>query len=520
MQGNTTKKNRVQRFKPFKIFLAVFFLAGTLSGFSRDASIAAEPKHGGTMTFGAENDFRGFDPLKINGLSICGSIAGNTIYERLFDTDSKGNLTPVLGLSATPSEGGKKWTISLRREVLFHDGTPFNADAVVTNWSRLLNPENRFRGRSSIAPIQSVEKLDEFTVRFNLSHAWLPFPKILTDTRALYIHIMSPKALEEDTQYRAPVGTGPFMFKEWKSGDRFVVVRNPNYWQKDKPYLDKIIFKPVPDHQTRFASLESGQLDVIFMDRGHIIRRAGENRSLVHFQGESNGAEIAFLNTKNPPLDDPSVRKAIAHAWNQNVYVSMSYKDSIPLAHHPFGSSLPCKDAGYRSYDIEKAKTLIEEYGGPVEIECIHTNTKRGREFGLMLQQFCKEIGISVKTKGMDISPIIQAVFSRKYHVSSWRMPPMTDFGPYLHRYFHSKSRVNATGYNNPKMDELLVAQQTETDPEKRVKIFCDIAGLLNKDVPLLYRGGRRIHILAKQDVMGIPQIRNGAVEISDAWIK
>lgn len=494
--------------------------ASVLACFPPDAVRAEAPNPGGILTFGAENDFRGFDPLKINAHSICAAIANSTIHERLFDLDSDGNLVPVLGLSATPSKDGKTWTIPLRQGVAFHDGTPFDADAVVYNWSRLLDPENKFRGRSSIAPVQSVEKLDEFTVRFRLSHPWLPFPKILTDTRALYSYILSPRALKADTQSRAPVGTGPFMFAEWKSGDRFVVTKNPDYWQQGKPYLDRIIFKPVPDHQTRYASLESGQMDVIYMDRGHILKRARANDALVHYQGDGSGAETALLNTTKPPLDDVRVRRAIAHAWNQAVYVDMSYKNSIPLARHPFGGELPCGDAGYRSHDPAKAKSLIEDYGKPVEIECIHTNTKRGREFGLMLQQFCKAIGVTVRTKGMDVSPIVKNVFSKNYHVSSWRIPPMTDYGPYLYKYFYSKSRINATGYNNPEMDELLAAQQTETDPRERRNILCGISALLNRDVPMLYRGGRRIHLIAKQGLRGIPEIRNGVVDISGTWFE
>ena len=520
MENTTGATSARRRLRPYLIFFMLFLGSSILPDRQPASAWAVEPQYGGTLTFGSENDFRGFDPLKVNALSICGAIASSTIHEQLFAADAEGNLIPVLGLSATPSQDGKEWTIALRRGVAFHDGTKFNADAVVHNWSRLLQPENNFKGRSSIAPIQSVEKLDEFTVLFRLSHAWLPFPGILTDTRALYSYILSPGALEEDTQSREPVGTGPFMFKEWKSGDRFVVEKNPDYWQKDKPYLDEIIFQPTPDHQTRFASLESGQLDVIFMDRGHILERAEENRALVHLQGDANGAEIAFLNTTKPPLDDPRVRRAIAHAWNQQVYVEMSYKNSIPLAHHPFGADLACGSAGYRFPDLEKARSLIEEYGKPVEIECIHTNTQRGREFGLMLQEFCKKIGVTVTTKGMDISPIVRNVFAKEYSVSSWRIPPMTDFGPYLHKYFHSASRINATGYSNPELDEMLVAQQTETNQGKREKILCDIATLLNTDVPLLYRGGRRIHLIAKQSVSGIPEIRNGVVDISTAWIE
>lgn len=520
MKDNTSKTARVSGVTLSSLFSLLFFW-GVMLGFPPAAlSGAGGPSPGGTLTFGVENDFRGFDPLKLNAHSICGAIANSTIHERLFDRDSKGNLIPVLGLSATPSKDGKIWTVSLRQGVFFHDRTPFNADAVVYNWRRLLNPENKFRGRFSIAPIRSVEKVDAFTVRFFLAHQWLPFPNILTDPRALYCYMISPRALEADTQSRAPVGTGPFMFGEWKSGDRFTVVKNPHYWQKGKPYLNRIIFKPVPDHQTRFASLASGQVDLIFMDRGHLIERAGKNRSLVIHQGDSNGAETALLNTTKPPLDNPLVRRAIAHAWHQAVYVKMSYKNCIPLARHPLGNEMQCGDAGYRAHDIEKAKSLIAQYQEPVEIECIHTNTKRGREFGLMLQQFCKEIGIGVTLKGLDVAPIVKKVFSKNFHVSSWRIPPMTDFGPYLQKYFYSQSPINATGYDNPEMDRLLTAQQTETNPQKRRETLCRIVRQLNTDVPVLYRGGRRIHLIAKQTVQGIPEIRNGAVDISMAWIQ
>ena len=107
MKNNDTKINMVRRIKSYRIFFVLFLLVSMLSYFPLDPLWAAEAKHGGILTFGSENDFRGFDPLKINALSICGAIASSTIHERLFDTDSKGNLIPVLGLSVTPSKDGK-----------------------------------------------------------------------------------------------------------------------------------------------------------------------------------------------------------------------------------------------------------------------------------------------------------------------------------------------------------------------------------------------------------------------------
>lgn len=185
-----------------------------------------------------------------------------------------------------------------------------------------------------------------------------------------------------------------------------------------------------------------------------------------------------------------------------------------------YGSGLPCGNAGYRNHDLKKAKQLLAEYGKPVEIGCLHTNTNRGREFGALLQRFCKEAGIKIMPEGLDVVPVIRKVYSKNYHISSWRIPPLMDYGPYLYRHFHSKSRGNVTGYNNPKMDELLVAQRMETDPEKREKLLCAIAALINEDVPVIYRGGRRLHIIAKQEVKGIPKIQNGVIQISNAWVR
>ena len=501
---------------PFVPILVIGVLFLCIHGTAR----AENPRYGGVLTFGVEDAFRGFDALTASMLTICDSIVNSTIQERLFDLDDQGNLVPLLALSATPSPDGKTWTITLRQGVSFHDGTPFTADAVVHHWSRLLTPDNKFRGRSQVAPIRAVEKIDDFTVRFVLAHAWLPFPGILADTRTLITHIPAPQAVDSGTQMRAPVGTGPFMFKEWKAGDRLVVTKNPNYWRKVEPYLDKIVFKPAPDHQTRFASLQSGQMDMIFMDRGHILEKADKDDSLAHYQGDANGAEIFLLNTTQPPLSDPRVRRAIAHAWDQSTYIHMSYKDSIPTAHHPFGNEISCGETGYRQPNLEKSKQLVAEYGQPIEIECLHTKTKRGREFGLMLQQFCKEAGLTVTPQGMNVGPIVKKVFSKDYHVSSWRIPAMVDLGPYLFRSFHSQSRGNFSGYANPQMDRLLEAQRTETNPDKRQRLFCAIATLLNDDAPILYRGGRRYHILAKKEIAGLPEIRNGVIRVAGAWFR
>lgn len=502
-------------------WVAAFFITTVfLTALFTAPAAALEPRHGGILTFGVENEFAGFDALKSGArLAINGAIANNTIQEPLFRMDKNGGLIPVLGLAAEATDGGKSWTIKLRRGVAFHDGTPFDAGAVIAHYQRLLNPENRFRGRGYILPVQAIEKIDEFTVRFLLAHPWLPFLSSISNTRGLGATIPSPKAVAAGTQDRAPVGTGPFKFSEWQSGDRFVVVKNTSYWQKDRPYLDQIVFRPLPDQQTRFASLMSGETDLIWIDRGHLIEKARADDRYRVIQDEDNGAEIFLLNTSKPPLDDVSVRRALAHAHNQSLQVKMVYQDSIPVVHHPFGAQFSCEDNGYREFDPQKAKQALAEYGKPVEIECLHSNSARGRDIGVLTQKLLKDVGVTATPVGLDFSPVIKKVLSADFQIATWRMSSRPDQGPALFNMFHSQSKANYSHYSRPEMDRLLLAQRLENDPVKRNELLCQIIRMINDDVPILYRGGMRYHVIARRSVQGISELNAGILQLTDAWI-
>lgn len=508
-----SKAARVLSTVVFTVVLIMFGLS-----FSTHAS---GHRYGGTITFGVEAQFAGFEAIKsASRLAINGSIAANTIMEPLFRLDEKGNLIPVLGLSATLSKDSKMWIIKLRKGVKFHDGTPFNADAIVNHWQRLFDPQNKFRGRGALAAIESVEKADDYRIRFRLKHPWLPFLRVITSTRELINLIPSPKAVESGTQNRAPVGTGPFMFKEWSAGDRFIVVKNPDYWNKNKPYLDAIVFKPMPDSQTRYASLKSGQLDMIWSDRGNIIDKAMKDAALQVYKNDDNGAEIFIINTTKPPLNDIKVRQALAYAHNQTHHVNMVYKGSIPIVHHPFGVDFQCADDGYHEYDPQKARQLLANHNNPLELECLHSNSPRGREIGEITQQLLKDVGVQMNPVGLNFGPVVKKVISGQYQVSTWRMSSRPDQGPSLFRAFYSKSRGNFSHYKNPEMDKLLMAQRMETDPTKRQQLLCRIARLINEDVPILYRGGMRSHVITRKAVNGITDFSHGIVRLEEAWLE
>ena len=509
---------RLQR-GPLIVF-SIIMACTQLIGCSEKKTETGETKRGGVLYIGIEVPFHGFDILLQGSLNPPQAPLNNLILEPLFRRDKSGNLIPILGLSAVPSADEKSWDITLRQGVVFHDGTPFNADAVVHHWTRILDPKYKFRGRRLLKPIQKVEKNDDYAIRFHLDHPWPAFINIISNELALLAFIPSPKAVDAETHHRKPVGTGPFKYNEWRGGDHFIVLKNHQYWQKGKPLLDKVVFRTIPDHQARYASLVPGQLDVVILDRGHLIQRAKDDPSLFTHKVEGNGAEIILMNTRKPPLDDLRVRRALALANKQELHVKMIYGDQVPVIHHPFGTQFTCNDNGYLEYDLEKAKELLEEYGRPVEIECLHSNTSRGRQIGELLQQLYKKIGVNLKPVSLSPPPHVSKVIAGNYQLATWRIPPSVDQGPRLYNSFYSKSPMNVTGYSTPAMDRMLKTQRIETDEVKREGIMCNIVRQLNEDVPFLYRGGRGYHIIARKKIREMLATPGFKMDLASAWIE
>jgi len=279
------------------------------------------------------------------------------------------------------------------------------------------------------------------------------------------------------------------------------------------------VFRAVPDHQTRYASLLSGELDIITLDRGNLIRKASNDQELSGFQTESSGAEIILINTDKPPLDDIRVRRALAMANNQAMHIKMVYGDTIPFIRHPFGEPFACEDNGYLEYDPEQARQLITAFGRPVVIECLHSNTSRGRDIGAVLQQLYKAIGVTLKPVPLSTGPQVMKVLQKDYQMATWRIPPSRDHGPQLYRSFHSRSPTNFTGYNNPDMDRLLEMQRIETDAARRDDLFCRIVKQLNSDAPFLYRGGRRFHYVARKKIRDMMDTPGFMLDLASAWM-
>src|SRR5678815_2522306 len=396
----------------------------TLALAASAAALAAGPalaqKKGGTLTVGLELDIPGFDPLKVGVYDTAANIAASVLLETLVKLDDNGKPAPSLALSWSSSDDFQVWTYKLRPDVKFSDGTPFNAQAVAFNFNRQKDPKNNCRCAFYIANTLSVEAKDDLTVVYTLKDPAVNHPALLTrPDQNSTIH--SPTAIQAkgDDYNRNPVGTGPFVIKSWTAGDRMVLERNPNYWDKNKPNLDRVILRPLPDAQSRFASLVSGETDVVWADEYEAdnIARARKNNALKVLEYVGSGAGVAALNTKVPPLDDVRVRQALVMGLDKKKISQALTNGLARPATNPYGegSWVKCKDDGALPTDPKKAAELIKEYGKPVQFKMLFTATPRGRATSQVYQQLWKQIGVEMEIEQVDQATFPPRAFQRKF---------------------------------------------------------------------------------------------------------
>ena len=209
----------------------------------------------GVLRIGIGTSLATLDPL----LTTLGDeyIYNNLVFNGLTQMAEDQTVHPDLAESWQYSPDLKSWTFRLRRGVKFHDGTPLNAEAFKANFDRQKDPANKCRCAFYIAATKSVDAIDELTLVYNQADPSVNLPALLSYASQNNA-VQSPTAWKTkgDDYNRNPVGTGPYILKSWTAGDRMVLERNPNYWNKDNVYLDRIVLRPIPDAQSRFASLQ------------------------------------------------------------------------------------------------------------------------------------------------------------------------------------------------------------------------------------------------------------------------
>jgi peptide/nickel transport system substrate-binding protein len=500
-------------------------ILGAAIGVALFAGPAIAQKQGGSITVGLELDIPGFDPLKVGVFDTAALTASAALFDTLAYLDDKGVAQPKLAQSWTHSDDYKTWTFKLRPGVKFHDGTPFNAEAVKANFDRQKDPANKCRCAFYIAGMRDVQAPDELTLVFNLNDPAVNLPAILTIPSSNYA-IQSPTAWKTkgDDYNRNPVGTGPYVLRSWTAGDRMVLERNPDYWNKSRIHLDRIVLKPLPDAQSRFASLQSGEADIVWDDEydADNIQKAQKDPKLAVHTYVGSGAQVYAFNTKVAPFDDVRVRQALVMAIDRKKMSQAITNGLSRPASNPYGegSWVKCKDDGALPFDVEKAKALIKDYGKPVEFKMIVTATPRGRTVGQVLQQFWKQIGANMEIEQIDQATVVPRAFMRQFQLTPWRIIDLADPDPQMYANFKTGSPVALANYSNPELDGLLEHARTTADTEKRIEDYCAVSRLINKEAIWFWTFQNTYYALSSAKLKGLPKMYSGVIDVSGVWME
>ncbi len=506
-----------------KALARIFLVAGFAVSLS--AVPTSAQKKGGSITVGLELDIPGFDPLKVGVFDTAALTASSAMFETLTTLDDKGVAQPRLALSWTHSDDFKTWTFKLRPGVKFHDGTPFNAEAVKANFDRQKDPANKCRCAFYIAYIKDAQATDELTIVYNLNDPSVNFPALQSYANQ-NAAIQSPTAWKTkgEDYNRNPVGTGPYVMKSWTAGDRMVLERNPDHWDKDKIYLDRIVVKPLPDAQSRFASLQSGEADIIWDDESSAdnIQRAEKDSKLKVHTYAGSGASVNAFNTKVAPFDDVRVRQALVMAFDRKKMSQALTNGLARPASNPYGdgSWVKCKDDGALPFDLEKAKALIKDYGKPVEFKMLFTQTPRGRASGQIFQQLWKQAGANMEIEQVDQATFPPRAFMRQFQVIGWRIVDLADPDVQMYANFHTGSPVALANYSNPELDKMLEDARVTPDQDKRIELYCAISRHINKEALWFWSFQNTYYAISTAKVKGLPKMYSGVIDVSRAWLE
>lgn len=480
------------------------------------------PQTGGTLTVGLYAQPATLDPAGRSGDAGSQAVI-YAVYDPLIDIQRDGSYQPALATRVERSPDSRTWTVTLRRGVRFHDGTPFDAQAVAAHFKRLADPDTRCTCLPSVQAISAIETPASDTVVFKLASGWASFPAQVLG--ASFAFIPSPTAVAAgaaDYGLR-PVGTGPFKLVQFTRGDRIVVERNAAYWRAGLPYLERIVFRPLPDEQTRLQSLRAGDIDLMQT----INPLQAEQARAAGLQARINtglGSQMVALDTSRAPFDDPRVRRALALAVQREALVKLMSNGLCRPGQGPLGEGSPYDGkAPWPGYEPKTARELLAAYGKPVAFELLTLASPDGRKQAEILQQMWRAVGVQVKLVALDLPQLVDRVLAKKnFEAAVWVAQEYPDPDG-LFEGFHSRGRFNYMKYANPQVDSLLELARVNADPQVRLESYQQVNRILAADSPAIFLTRKVGAIIHKPTVQNVPPAQWAGVQIfrsTEIWLQ
>ena len=461
---------------------------------------AGAVKRGGSLRVALESDIIGIDPH--------GASAGvdrniyTSIYNALVTVDQKLNIIPDLAESWTNPDDAT-YVFKLRPNVKFHDGTPCDAAAVKFNFDWMLDPANSSARRAELSDIKDIGVVDPLTVKITTKTPFAPFLSIIAD-RAGYI--VSPDARKKfgKDYTRNPVGTGPFRFVEWVKDDHVTFRRNPDYFEKDLPILDEIVYRAIPDATVRVTGLKAGDTDFLRVVDNKDIADVRAQPTLQLFEGPGVGYTGFWLQTATGPLANRDLREALAWAIDRDAILKAAYFNIGQVAQGPVPPSLFAHDPGFKPFtrDLAKAKAALAKGGQPngFKMTLKTPNESVAAKVSQLAQAQLKEVGIDVEIQTLEFGALLDAGSKGQFDALTLGWSGRIDPDGNIQPIFHTQGTFNYGKYKGA--DALIEQARTTLDQAKRKDLYRqiekkvaqdDVAYLFTYFPPTIFPASKRV---------------------------
>lgn len=463
------------------------------------AAIAQTPP--GVLVVGQIAEPKSLDPhavTAVNDFRILMNVYDGLVRYR----DGTLEVEPALATGWTISEDGTEYTFELRSGVTFHDGAPFNAQAVEFNFDRMLDENHPYHDTGPFplsfffSAVEDTEAVDEDTVKFTLKEPYAPFLSNLAYPTGL---IVSPEAVKKHGADfgRNPSGTGPFVFGEWEANTRVVVTRNAGYWD-GPPSLEAVVFRPITDANTRVAEMLSGGIDVMVEIPPDSVSTFDGNGFMLH---EQAGPHVWFLilNAKEGPFADKRMRQAVNYAIDKKALVENVLQGTAQIAAGPTPPAFAwAYNDALRPYphDAGKARALIEESGhAGASLTFYVTEGGSGMldpvAMGAAIQADLAEVGLDVTIETYEwntflgkVNPGLEGKADMAEMAWMTNDPDTLPFLALRTGAWPDKGGFNSGYYSNPKVDALLEAARGSTDQAERARLYKEMQTIVHDDAP------------------------------------
>jgi len=444
------------------------------------------------------------------------------IYDTLIRPGTNGvDLEPGLAEKWTVAPDGKEYVFTLR-DAKFSDGTPVTADDVIFSLKRAAGEKSDWA--RFFKPITSYEAVDQRTIKMTLE---TPFTPMLNNL-ALFSGAILPKSAETDPEFFThPVGSGPFVLKEWRKGDRLVLAKNPHYWQQGKPAVDMAEVQVISEDNSRILKLQAGELDAIINVPFNQLKQLQSTAGIKTSAADVFRVEFVQLNTKKKPFDDQKVRQALNYAIDkQGIVDSVIFGNAVPAVSSISIMRYHNTDLKPYAYDPDKAKALLAEAGlaeGFSTTMLLPAGDSTLRNVGAVIQDNLQKIGVKVELQTLEGGAQWDTTKSGNYDMSlSYATSDTIDPDQLVGFTMVNPERANAyhTEWKDDRVNELYEAERKTLDGPEREAQFKEIEARVHEGAPYIFLYHQRAAYAWRDNVEGFAVLPTSNYRLEDVKMK